>query len=132
MGWFCMTEEKIKYKISKLKKALDSLTKILAMEETDIVRDATIQRFEYTSELFWKVFKVMLEAQAKEVATPKQALIGAYQSGWINDEKLWLEIMKDRNISSHVYDEEQINEIYKRIKTYLPEMQRIFEVLSKL
>ena len=127
-----MTEEKIKYKLGKLKKALDSLIKALAEKESEIVRDATIQRFEYTSELFWKAFKVILEAQAKEVATPKQALSAAYQSGWIEDEKLWLSIMTDRNICSHVYDEDRVKEIYVRIKTYVSEMQKVFDTVSKL
>jgi len=54
-------EKKIKelaFHIRTLNQALLSLEEILAEEFSVIVRDATIQRFEYTFELGWKIFLV--------------------------------------------------------------------------
>ncbi len=44
--------------------ALASLKELFSQETTDIVRDATIQRFEYSVEAFWKLLKTYISEKA--------------------------------------------------------------------
>jgi hypothetical protein len=49
--------------IEEYSKALLSLEEALALPKTDIVRDATIQRFEFCVELAWKTAKKVMGTQ---------------------------------------------------------------------
>lgn len=52
--------------------------------------DASIQRFEFTVELFWKLLKRSIISLGREVNFPKEVLQEAYLSKMIEDEKIWL------------------------------------------
>ena len=93
--------------------------------------DGTIHRFEFCFELFWKNFKNLAQMEGREANSPKQALAAAYQMKWFDNEVLWLEMLQDRNLTSHTYRKAYAEEIYENIKNYYPEMQKIFENLKK-
>lgn len=126
-----MSKIKAQYKFTNLGRALKKLDEVCAkpLDEEKIMIDATIQRFEFTYELFWKILKVLLENEGVEATTPKNVLQEAYKANWIEDEKLWLAMLDDRNITSHVYKEEKAFEIYEHIKNYNKEMQRVYRNL---
>jgi nucleotidyltransferase substrate binding protein (TIGR01987 family) len=50
--------------LEPLQRALQSLEEALAQPKNEFTRDASIQRFEYTFELCWKVLKRYIEAVA--------------------------------------------------------------------
>ena len=56
-----MKPDKYSRNIENLGKALAQFSKALAEPESAIVRDASIQRFEFTYELLWKTVKSFLE-----------------------------------------------------------------------
>lgn len=118
----------------KLGNALVRLKEVLAMplDTMGIVRDSTIQRFEMVIELYWKTFKHLLEEQKVEVAFPKQALQKAYQAKWITEEKPWLDMLTDRNETSHIYDENRAQKIYERIKGYYPILEQTYARLLEV
>ena len=68
-----------------LGKALDRLSEALqeSPKTNKLAIDGTIQRFEFSIELFWKVLKKFLANEGYEVKSPKQALQEAYQMEWI-------------------------------------------------
>lgn len=75
-----------------------------------------IQRFEFTMELAWKTLKEYLENSGfEDVKTPRDALKTAYEIDLIEDELLWLDMLKARNLTSHIYDENTAVEISNRI-----------------
>lgn len=113
--------------------ALDRLEEILQLEpdEKRIVIDATIQRFEFTFELFWKTLKRFLQREGIVVDTPRETLMKAYQMHWINDEQIWLQMMRDRNSTSDIYDEAKAQEIYSRIREYQPRFRVVYSLLEK-
>lgn len=118
-----------------LERAIKRLAEALAVDAkiTPIAVDAAIQRFEFCYELLWKALKKMLLDQENiEVQSPKQVLQQAYALGWIKDEKLWLQMAQDRNLTSHTYQEELALEIYQRIPTYLKAMQSMCNNLKQL
>jgi nucleotidyltransferase substrate binding protein (TIGR01987 family) len=61
--------------------ALDRLEEALeiSLDKNGIVIDATIQRFEFTFELFWKTLKKFMYREGIEVKTPRETLQTAYQ-----------------------------------------------------
>lgn len=106
----------------KAEKALHAL-EVIVVKPMDADRsniDATIQRFEFTIELFWKLLKKLLLAKGVSAQYPRDVLKEAYAGNLIDDEEIWLSMLNDRNQTSHTYDEALANQIYERIKTYVP------------
>jgi nucleotidyltransferase substrate binding protein (TIGR01987 family) len=127
-----MSAVNAKQKLINLGNALSRLEEALGVPETNsLAIDGTVQRFEFVYELFWKTFKSLLELEGVETTTPKEALQKAYQSHWLADEASWLQMLKDRNETSHIYNESTAKRIYNNIKNYFPEMKRTYEFLLK-
>lgn len=113
--------------LERLKEALHS-----PLDEQRFNRDSTIQRFEFCIELFWKNLRNFVEMEEREVLSPRDAVSQAYQMKWFDNEKLWLEMLHDRNVLSHDYNEEKADNVYARIKTYYPEMKAVYEKLKMM
>lgn len=89
-----------------LKQAFGQLESYLSEPaKTDRDRAGVIQAFEFTFEQFWKAFQKVAGAQGLEANSPRQALQAAFQIRLIEsmEENVWLEMLKDRNLTSHVY-----------------------------
>lgn len=102
------------------------------MKENEVVRDATIQRFEFTYELSWKAVKLNLQSKEIEARYPKEALQEGLVAGLIDDGNLWSELQKMRNITSHTYDEEKAKEVYNFVKNHAARLfGELYERLKK-
>lgn len=104
--------------------ALRRLAEALSQSKTELEIDGTIQRFEFTFELFWKLLKIYLEIQGILCRSPRACLKEAYRIGIIEDEETVLKMMDDRNLSVHIYDQQTSREIFERIQE---RYQHIFE-----
>jgi nucleotidyltransferase substrate binding protein (TIGR01987 family) len=83
---------------------------------TELELQGVIQAFEVTQELSWKVMKDFLEEQGKtDLFGSKNAVKEAFNVGLITNGETWLEMIKSRNITSHIYDQSEILEILKII-----------------
>jgi len=126
--------KKLHIKFDKFSKALISLEDVYLTpnlaNRANI--DATIQRFEFTFELFWKFLKDMFNDQGLELNYPKEVLRQAYKNKIIDDEEIWIEMLKDRNLTSHTYDQILADEIFARIKTYVPVIKKAFNLSAKI
>jgi len=94
--------------------------------------DATIQRFEFTVELFGKLLKHILESKGVQVQYPKDILKEAYKGYLIDNEEQWLQMLKDRNLTSHTYDEKLAHIIFNRTKDYIPILKSTFLKLKTI
>ncbi len=112
----------------KTGKTLDALEVMVnkPMQEDRGNVDASIQRFEFVIELFWKLLKRILESRGQKAAYPKDILQEAYAGHLIDDEALWLQMLKDRNQTSRTYDEKLADEVYRRIKLYFPCLKKTY------
>lgn len=124
--------ELLSNKVENLRKAVERLSEgILELQanQSSIVRDGVIQRFEFTTELAWKATREYLMDQGfVDINSPKSVMKEAFSFGLITDDKIWIQILNDRNLTSHIYKEEIADEICERIiKTYFRE----FKALSK-
>lgn len=107
--------------VDRLREALD----VLAGDPgSTVIRDGVIQRFEFSFELAWKSLRDYMADQGADmsgVVFPKQVLKAAYAAGLLPSEEVWLQMLEARNITSHVYDDQQAAKIAADIRdSYLP------------
>lgn len=85
-----------------------------------------IKDFEMAYELSWKVLKKTLRAAGHETLGAKDVYTKAFQLGYLQDEKPWLEMIQDRNQTAHVYDEGDAKAIAERIiREHLPTLEKL-------
>ena len=111
-----MSKERFIERQTDVRESAARLAEVVAQPESGIIRDATIQRFEFTFEVVWKTLKLYLERQGHECGGPRPTLKKAYAENLIpNPEEadFWLEMLEDRNLTSHAYDEEHSIKINK-------------------
>lgn len=108
---------------------LEQAVSVYSNDQSDsLYRDGLIQRFEFTVELAWKSLKEYLEDQGSvlAVSAPRAVLKDAYAAGVIMDAAIWDEIIRSRNVTSHVYDEQTAIEVADRVcNTYLSILQKL-------
>ncbi len=117
---------------NKVEKALSALEIMIdePMHKNRMNIDATIQRFEFSIELFWKLLQKILVSKGEELVYPRDVLRAAYKGKLINDEQAWLAMANDRNLTSHTYNEELADTIYHNIKKYYPIMKQTYAALA--
>lgn len=116
-------------------KALSHLEQSLDISEPDIVQRAGIvQFFEMTFELAWKMLKDYLEDQGfVAMNSPRTVLKQAFESGLIADGHSWLQILRDRNLMTHTYDEKTAVTVEALIReTYAPLLQELHQTMTGL
>jgi nucleotidyltransferase substrate binding protein (TIGR01987 family) len=113
-----MSRERFIERQAEVRQAVARLREAVAAPETGLVRDAVIQRFEFTFELVWKTLKLWLERQGRECGGPRPTLKQAFADGLIpttEEADGWLRMLDDRNLTSHAYDEALAARIYRNI-----------------
>lgn len=109
-------------------KTTAQLTKACLIPKDEFIRDAVIQRFEFTYELAWKMLKLRLEAESILARTPREMLQEALQAGLIEDGNAWSELQKMCNLTSHTYDEKLADSVYTFI---VAEGLALFQTLAQ-
>lgn len=122
--------ERIDLKYADAKKALATLRDILKEPFSTIIRDAAIQRFEYTFEAFWKFIKEYLKEKEGIIAnSPKSCFKEVFSLGFCTEEEtVRLQEMTDkRNDTSHMYKEAVAQAIYDGLEGYLLLMEGLLD-----
>jgi len=104
-------------------RTLEHLAQALAIAQPDIVQRAgIIQFFEMAFELAWKMLKDYLEEQGfADFNSPRAVLKQAFAVGLIANGHDWLQILHNRNLLSHTYDEATAIAVEKLIRdSYYP------------
>ena len=113
--------DRLKERLSIARQALETLLEVLKEPRTRIVRDASIQRFEYSFEAVWKAAQLYLRTvESLEVGSPKAVVRAGLQLGLLNERqtRTALEMADDRNLTVHTYNEELAEKIYSRLGGY--------------
>ncbi len=103
----------------------------LAIQDPDVVQRAgMVQFFEMCFELSWNVLKDYLEEQGfTDVRSPRAAIKKAFEIGLISDGTVWLKGLEDRNLTSHLYNEQVAKEIIVLVSTVYAPLFHRFETV---
>lgn len=113
-------------------RAVERLDEALALPVSDVVRDACIQRFEFSFELAWKAVQQAARNQGRDCVSPKSCLREAFALGWLEDENAWLVMLSDRNLTSHTYNEELAQAVYGRMRIHASLLKELNRTLSNI
>lgn len=114
---------------------VDAFPAILDKERLErSLRDSLIQRFEFCVELFWKYIKRYEEEVlelALDVNTPRFVITAACNAKIISevDAEMLLEMLRGRNVTSHLYKEEVAEQLSAKIPYYYVIMKKYIEAL---
>lgn len=107
----------VDYALGKLKTAFTRLKEAVERTLDDLDRDGVIQRFEFTFELFWKTLKLLLEYEGfSGCSGPRSCIKEGARRGFLENGELLLDMLEDRNKTTHIYDEKTSGEIFERIR----------------
>ena len=127
--------------LSSLQKSITTLEKALDAYQYDnenlFIRDACIQRFEYTYEIAHKMIRRYLEMSeptstvVNDLSFP--ALIRlAYERGLLHAEYIeWKAFREARNMTSHVYNEEKALVVFESIPKFFIEAKFLLGQIQK-
>lgn len=107
--------------------ALARLEEVLNLEKNDIYRDSAIKRFEICFDLAWKAIKDRAKHDGLECYSPRECFKTAFQLKLIEYDEQWLEMLDDRNRTTHLYNKEIAEEVYQNLHLYL----KLFRSLDK-
>ncbi len=127
--------ERLQQRIKVAIQALGTLEEVLAISApSKIERDASIQRFEYTFEAIWKAAKqYLLDVEGLDIGSPKGVIRASYSVGLLTEEEtgLALEMVDDRNLTVHTYNEALAEMIFSRIHGYAKLMRKWLEGIEQ-
>ena len=91
--------------------------------EQDFVLEGTIQNFNLTFDISWKVMKDILVKKLEitnfALGSPREVLQTAFTNRLIDDDR-WLEMLKIRNQLAHDYDGSLAENVFQKIvETYI-------------
>ena len=114
--------ERLEQRLQVAKQALVTLKEIVDRPTVSIIeRDAAIQRFEYTVEATWRVAQRFLNiVEGLDTGSPKTVIRMSREVGLLDEEQsvLALEMIDDRNLTAHTYNETIAKKIFNRLQPY--------------
>lgn len=121
--------------LAPLEKAIYSLLKALQQPKDEFIRDAAIQRFEYTYELSWKALKRYLEmdegSETIDHLHRKDLLRMAAEKGLIRDVAPWFDYHECRNLTSHTYNENVAERVYAAAVNFAKDASELLKELEQ-
>jgi nucleotidyltransferase substrate binding protein (TIGR01987 family) len=131
----------IELSIEPFEKAIVSLEQALdrhALDTSDdLIRDACIQRFEFTYELAHKMLKRFLEATSAnpdefDTMTFQDLIRSGNERGLLrSDWSRWKDYRTARGTTSHTYDEAKAREVFAIVPDFLSEARFLRERLRE-
>lgn len=102
--------------------------------DNEIYRTGVIGQFNITFELAWKALQAVLKihgAEAAQTGSPREILQLGYKMGFVNDSAVWISMLKKRNVSVHIYNEDEIDEMLLLIRdSFIPAFAVLEETLE--
>lgn len=115
-----------------------ALKKLLEFQKiydgSEIHRAGIIQAFEFTFEQCWKAIQKKAGFEGLILASPRKSIEWAMNSNWLSttQENTWLEMMKDRNLTSHTYRDQTAEKVAAHIlDSYIAEFILILDKMKK-
>ncbi len=128
-----MKDVRSQQRFENFKKALVLFESAIKPQMSRLEEEGAIQRFEYTFELAWKTLQdVLFERGYEDIRGPRPVIEQAFQDGIISNGPMWLQMLKARNETTHLYEESIFNSIIEKVKTsFLITLQNFREYFPK-
>ena len=98
-------------------------------------RDSMVQRFEYCTDLFWKYLKKYLETfvELPDINGPAPIIRASFSAGLLDEQEAEnaLDMIKDRNMTSHIYKEDIAETLAAKIPQHCRLMNAVVSRLIK-
>ncbi|MBF0621732.1 MAG: nucleotidyltransferase substrate binding protein [Magnetococcales bacterium] len=133
--------------LNSLQKAVASLGRSVAValssekmdafdsDTQEAIKAGVIQNFEFTYELCWKLMKRWLAHNVGETyvdgVTRRELFRLSAEYHLIRDVDLWMDYHKDRNRTSHTYDEETAAEVFNSATEFYHEAKKFQAEITK-
>ncbi len=93
----------------------------------DFIVSGIIDKYYIQFELGWKILKELLRyegANQAETGSPREIIKTAYAYYDFIDESVWLGMLRDRNDTTHIYNEEAARQLVNKVlDSYIHEFQ---------
>ncbi|ABZ83816.1 nucleotidyltransferase substrate-binding protein, putative [Heliomicrobium modesticaldum Ice1] len=120
--------ERLKQRIDVACRAVSTLEVLLQVPKpNEVERDASLQRFEYSFEATWKAaLHYLREMEGIEIGSPKGVIRACMQVGLLTPTETSeaLEMVDDRNLTVHTYNEELARAIFMKLPRYASLLRR--------
>lgn len=104
-------------------------------DNNEIYRTGVIGQFNLTFELAWKALQEVMKLHGvidAQTGSPREILQLGYKLGFVDDAQVWLLMLKKRNTSVHIYNQEEIDEMLLLIRdSFLPAFLELERTLKK-
>lgn len=101
----------------------------------DIYRMGVMRLFDQTFFLAWKALQEILRlhgAEGADTGSPREILQLGYKLGFVNDSAVWLLMLKKRNTSVHIYNEQEVDEMILLIRdSFIPAFVALEKTLKE-
>ncbi len=123
-------------RLENLSKAVNRFQEALNGTATEpdnhLYQIALIGTFQFTFELSWETVKDYLTYNGVSVSLPRDVIKQAFHHQVIQDGQVWIDMLKDRNLMAHVYQEQAAVEAGESIrKRYAPAIKELYNDLLK-
>jgi len=118
-----------KQRFENYKKALTQLESAVQLAGvrplSNLEEQGMIKAYEFNYELAWNLIKDYLVWQGfDDIVGSRDAFRTAFNRGIVSDGKVWMDMVRDRNMTTHIYDEAVADTVIKKIlTTYYPAVQ---------
>ena len=124
-----------KQRFDNLQRAYRRLRWALEIHQQDpsdeLIHMAVIKAYEFTFELSWKTLKDFLAYNGIDAKLPREVLKQAFATGLVSDGQLWIDMLEERNLMAHTYDDTRariaVDQIQER---YLGGLQQLHNMLT--
>lgn len=115
--------------LGRFREALQSKEALEREGFGDIFLDLAVKRFEFTYEMSWKAIRRCLDYLGIEAKYPRACFKEAYAIGLLSNESVWLDMIEQRNLTSHVYNQDEVKGILAHLDEYCLNFE---ELLARL
>lgn len=104
-------------------------------QQDEIYRAGVAAQFNLTFEMAWKALQEVMRRHGiagAQTGSPREILQLAYQCGFLKDQGVWIAMLRERNLSAHVYSEDEIDNLILLIRdSFIPAFEGLEETLRE-
>ncbi|WP_341880234.1 nucleotidyltransferase substrate binding protein [Synechococcus sp. UW140] len=131
-----ITDLRWRQRLENLQRALGQLKAALeahnACISDEVIGMAVVKAYEFSFELSWKTLKDLLSYEGIDAQLPREVLRQAFSYGLLKNGQLWIDMLEQRNLMAHTYDQARANQALMLIReTFAPELLQLAAELEK-